>query len=358
MKRSRLGAWLLVALVLAGSAAALFQRELSEALFARAVAARADGPLTRLEDGLHLFLCGSGSPLPDPGRAGPCIGVVAGDRVLVIDAGSGSARNLARAGFPLGRIDQVLLTHLHSDHIDGLGELMVQAWVGGSRQQPLIVSGPAGVDQVVQGFNTAYRVDAGFRIAHHGEQVAPPGGFGGISRTVELPGGERTAVLLESADLRVTVVAVSHQPVEPAFGYRIDYKGRSAIISGDTRYDEGLAAAASGVDVLLHEALQPTLVGTIGSQAAAAGRRTVSRIMADIPGYHTSPEDAARLAQRAGARQLVLYHIIPPLPSRLLHPAFLGDARQQFDGELVVGFDGLLISLPADSRDIRRMEAL
>ena len=120
-----------------------FQRQIGEAMFLRAVEENVGKDrAAELPDGLHVFVCGSGSPMPDPLRAGPCLGMVAGRQVIVVDAGSGGPRRLARMGFPVGRIEKVYLTHLHSDHIDSLGELMLQAWVGGSRGQSLPIAGP------------------------------------------------------------------------------------------------------------------------------------------------------------------------------------------------------------------------
>lgn len=108
-----------------------------------------------LPDGLHVYLCGSGSPMADADRAGPCLGVIAGDTRLIVEAGAGSMRVLGRMGFPVGRTDRLLLTYLHSDHIDGLGELMVQSWVANARAAPLPVSGPPGTIEVAERIKTA-----------------------------------------------------------------------------------------------------------------------------------------------------------------------------------------------------------
>jgi ribonuclease Z len=130
-----------VLLVAVAAGAFLFQRQIGEAIFRQAVAENVGRDRgAELPDGLHVFMCGSGSPMPDPARAGPCVGVIAGSHAMVFDIGSGGARRLARMGFPVGRLEKIYLTHLHSDHIDGLGELMLQAWVGGSRSTPRLRS--------------------------------------------------------------------------------------------------------------------------------------------------------------------------------------------------------------------------
>ena len=359
MKRKHLAFVAFAAVVLFGLAAAsffMFQRQIGEIMFRQAVAENIGRDrAAELPDGLHVFVCGSGSPIPDPDRAGPCLGVVAGSRVMVFDAGSGGPRRLSRMGFPVGRIERVYLTHLHSDHLDSLGEVMLQAWVGGSRKQPLPIAGPEGIGEVVGGFNAAYRIDSTYRTAHHGAAVADPAGFGGVAEVIPAPTGPgNTAVVLDEGDLRITVIAVDHKPVSPAFGFRVDYKGRSVVISGDTTYSADLVAASKGVDVMLHEALKPEMVAEMRDAAAAKGVNNIAKVMGDILDYHASPEDAARAAKDAGAKSLVLYHIVPPLPSAMLNAAFLGDAPGIFSGPIKVAEDGLLISLPAGGTAINQ----
>ena len=346
----RIALWAVLAVVLAGGLVWMFgQRAIGEALYARAIAARAGAdPSAALPDGLHAYVCGTGSPLPDEHRAGPCIAVLAGRTGLVIDAGSGSVRKLGAMGFPMHDLEAALLTHLHSDHIDGLGELMLQAWMAGGRGTPLPVHGPPGTAQVVEGFGAAYAIDKDLRIAHHGTETARPGGFGGVAREFtpeELEGG----IVLDEGGVTVRAYRVPHEPVEHAFAYRVDYKGRAVVVSGDLRHHPPLADFARGADVLFHEALNPALVGQIGKAAAAAGNQGGAKIMADIPSYHATPEEAAQVAEAAGVRALVYYHMIPAPPLELLEAAFLGDAARHFGGRITVARDGLLVSLPAET---------
>ena len=334
-------------LLLAGAGAYLFKRQIGEAALQRAIAQNVGvDRAAALPDGLHVYLCGTGSPMPDPARAGPCIGILAGERAFVFDVGSGSVRVLGRMGFPMRKLERVYLTHLHSDHFDGLGELMLQAWVAGGRDAPLPIAGPPGVEELVSGFNTAYRVDSSYRTAHHGAEIANPSGYGGVAEIIEAP-TENTRIVFQDDVLTIRAFTVSHAPVAPAFGYRIDYKDRSIAISGDTAYSANLASAAEGVDVLFHEALSMEVVRAMNVAAAQRGEAATAQIMTDIQDYHASPLDAARAAQEAGARELILYHVIPPLPSPLLYDAYLGDAPRAFEGRMRVGEDGMLITLPA-----------
>jgi ribonuclease Z len=353
---------ILVALVglalLAGAGAYAFKRQIGEAALQRAIARNVGvDRAALLPDGLHVYLCGTGSPMPDPARAGPCVGVLAGERAFVFDVGSGSVRVLGRMGFPMTKLERLYLTHLHSDHFDGLGELMLQAWVVGGRDAPLPITGPPGVEDLVSGFNAAYRIDSSYRTAHHGPEIANPTGYGGVAEIIETP-TEETRIVFQGEDLTIHAFTVSHAPVAPAFGYRIDYKGRSVAISGDTAYSASLASAASGVDVLLHESLSMDLVRAMNAAAAGRGEGGTAQILTDIQDYHASPMEAARTAQEAGARELILYHVIPPLPSPLLNAAYLGDAPSAFSGRMRVGEDGMLISLPVGGDDVRITRAV
>ena len=304
--------------------------------------------LADLPEGLHIALAGTGSPMSDETRAGQGTVIIAGKRIFVVDAGSGSPKNIALMGIPVGEIERVFLTHLHSDHIDGLGELMLQRWANGARLEPLPVHGPAGVEQVVAGFNLAYGPDRGFRIAHHGEDIVPPGGFGGRAETI-LPAGPGEFVVYDEGGVRVTAVGVQHAPVEGAVGYRFDYAGRSVTLSGDTAYSEDLARLAEGSDVLVHETLNTDMVSLMEEVLTEAGRPNLAQIMADIPSYHATPVEAAEVARLAGVKALVFSHIIPPVPTRFLNAYYLDGVSDVFGGKVVLGEDGMLVSLPSGS---------
>lgn len=303
-------------------------------------------PTADFADGLYVFIGGAGGPLPDPLRSGPTLGILAGDQAFIIDAGTGGLRNLTQMGFPVGQIDHVYLTHLHSDHIDGLGETLLLSWINGDRDSPMPVTGPLGTQTVTDGFMQAYRLDSQHRTEHHGVAVANPRGFG--AQAIEIEGLDRQ-VLRDEGDLKITAFTVDHAPVKGAFGFRIDYKDRSIAISGDAAYSPNLIAQSIDVDVLFHEALNPEMVATLGRAAEKNGAANLAKIMADIPDYHTSPHDAARAATEVRADALVLYHIIPPLPTKALDRMFLGDARDVYDGPITVSRDGVMVGLPSGS---------
>ncbi|MGD0143935.1 MAG: MBL fold metallo-hydrolase [Rhizomicrobium sp.] len=295
---------------------------------------------------LSVLLCGTGSPLPDSRRASGCALIAAGDRLYVVDSGLSSVRNLLLWRVPLEKVDGVFLTHFHSDHIAELGELRLQTW-GAGRRTPLKVYGPPGVEDVVAGFNQAYSHDADYRTLHHGEKFLPREDVDMVA--VPIPMNGATAPVFDTAGLKVTAIKVHHDPVKPAYGYRFDFDGRSVTISGDTSYYKPLAVAARGSDVLVHEAQSNELVGILGAVLSAAGHPRPAKIMHDIPDYHTTPVQAARIANLAGAKLLVFTHINPPLPNFLAERAFLrGVSAVRPDGWLL-GRDGTLIRLPGHS---------
>jgi ribonuclease Z len=306
-------------------------------------------PIAQLGGGLHVVLCGAGGPMPAPERSGPCVAVVAGESLVVFDAGSGAARNLARMRLPPPRVGAVFLTHFHSDHIDGLGELATLRWPASGNTSPLPVFGPEGVRGVVEGLNRAYALDRAYRTAHHGEAIAPPAAGGMLARPFATPGPEEAVEVFEDQGLRVRAFRVDHAPADPAVGYRIDYAGRSVVISGDTARSESLLRNARGADLLVHEALAAEIVGAMREGALAAGNERLARILIDIPDYHTTPVEAAEVAQAAGVRHLLYYHVVPPLLLPGLEAAFLRGVSDAYAGGVTLGRDGTRVTLPSGS---------
>jgi len=315
-------------LLLVGSAAVyVFRAPLSLAVAKHVAASRmAVDTLKVLPDGLYVGLCGAGSPMPDDKRMGACTAVVAGKRLFVFDTGNGSTRNLGKMGFVHGHIEAIFLTHFHSDHIDGLGELLMQRWVSTGNASPVPIYGPPGVEKVVEGFMWAYGQDGHYRTVHHGDATVPASGFGAVAKPF----------------------------IAPTDGHvRINYKGRSVVISGDTVKSAAVQREAKGVDLLVHEAMSTRMMALLEQGAATAGRPNVKKLMADIVDYHTSPEQAAEIARDAGVRYLLLNHTAPPLPLPGLEKAFLGDAPGLFNGPIQVGSDGDFFTLPVGSTQVK-----
>lgn len=357
MKRFLLGTLLVLLVVIAG--AVVFRRGLVLALMERQAARTMGASLVSdLPDGLHVVLCGAGSPLPDPARSGPCVAVVAGKRLFVVDSGAGSSKTLGRTGLPQGAIEAVFLTHFHSDHIDGLGELLLQRWVGGQHHEPVPIHGPTGVEEVVAGIDREYAQDRTYRVAHHGADTVPPSGAGGRAVPFTPPPAGEAVTLLQDGDLTVRAFTVEHEPVKPAVGYRFDYKDRSVVLSGDTKKSTNVALFAKDVDLLVHEALAPQLVQVLIDAAGRAQRPNIGKIATDILDYHTTPVEAAEIARDAHAGALLFYHIVPPLLIAPLEGIFLEGVAETYPGPVVIGTDGTIVRLPAGSDTIEFDELL
>jgi ribonuclease Z len=347
------------------------QDRIVQSAMTRQVAKAARAPYLA-DDALHILLCGTGSPMPDMTRANACAAVIANGQVVVIDAGPGAWSRLAAANIPGARIDTVLLTHLHSDHIGDLGEVATQSWLGG-RKAPLDIYGPpappasehttdaegdtfgvAGTEAVVKGFADAYNSDAEFRIAQ-GHELVPTEAARMIGHDVPRPGAEEAVTVYDRGGLRISAFLVNHDPVEPAYGYRIDYGGRAAVVSGDTGRVANMVRFSRGADVLVHEALSRDLVEMLAKALDASGNTRAGTMAREVEAYHTSPVEAAGIAKEAQAPLLVFTHEVPPLRNALMRKMFMRGVKEARggSGKTILGKDGLLISLPKGSKDIK-----
>jgi ribonuclease Z len=348
-------AFALLAAAAAGFAVVWYVPAVQDALIRRVAEQRLLAPadLAFDDDTLSVLLCGTSSPLAHATRGHPCTAVIAGGRIYLVDVGPDAWTQLALWRVPADRIEAVLLTHLHSDHIGDLGEINLQSWVGG-RPGPLPVYGPVGTGRVVRGFAEAYAIDSGYRTAHHGAELLPPAVSGMDAREVPIAGETgASATVLEKDGLKVTAYLVHHEPVAPAFGYRFEYKGRSIYVSGDTAPHASLIAAAKDVDVLVHEAQANHLVKIIENVARDAGATRQAKILSDIPTYHTTPVDGAKLAKAANVRLLVYTHLTPPPINALMERMFVRGVDDVGGPTWILGDDGLVVELPTDGTEIR-----
>ena len=374
MRRLAIAVCVLIAVAAVAFAVVWFVPSVQDALIRRAMVnqiAKADGAAAFKDDALHILLCGTGSPIPDPKRADACTAIIAGGHVVIIDAGPGAWAKLAQANVLAAQIDTVLLTHLHSDHIGDLGEIAVQSWIGG-RKIPIEIYGPpapdayklpqdvegdtfgtAGTADVVEGFAQAYNSDAAFRIVHHDTEHMPPEGARMIGHDIPKPGAEEAVTVLDEDRLKIQAFLVSHDPAEPAYGYRIDYEGRTAVVSGDTKKVQNMVRFAKDADVLVHEALNPQMAEMLAASLDQAGHTRQAKMTRDTLDYHTSPVEAAGIADEANVKLLVLAHIVPALPNALMRHMFMRDvSAARGSGDTLLGRDLLLISLPPNSKEI------
>lgn len=310
-----------------------------------AQAPRPGGDIKMLSDGnLHVILCGTGSPLPDAERAGSCTAVIAAGQVILVDAGPGSWRKAVLSNVPGQSLSSVLLTHFHSDHIGDLGEAMTMSWTNG-RAAPLDVYGPDGVEQVVRGFNEAYGLDKGYRVAHHSAEFMPPAAHDMIAHVLTVKDGK--SLVFEKNGLKAYAFAVDHRPVAPAYGYRIEYAGRAVVITGDTVACDNVTRQAQGADILIHDAMAKAMVSLAAAAMDGQGQKRTAKLLRDILTYHASTTEAAKAAADAKVGTLVLTHLVPVPANVGGERPFLTGVSETFAGKVVVGKDGLRFDLDA-----------
>jgi ribonuclease Z len=277
---------------------------------------------------VEVTLLGTGSPLPSADRAGPSTLVRAGDAVVLVDCGRGVVMRLAGAGlFPVG-LSAVLLTHLHSDHISDLNDIVTTHWVMSPEDTALAIFGPPGTGQVVDALLAMLGPDQQYRLAHHDDLRNPPN----VEIAEVEPGAE-----FSIADARVSVHRTDHRPVTPTVGYRIEHAGTVAALAGDTVPCPELDVMCADADLYVQTVIRTDLITAIPSAR-----------LQDIIDYHSTVEQAAQTAARAGVKTLVLTHYVPPMaPGQEAEWRDLAAAH--FDGEIVLGDDLTVVAAP-DSR--------
>ncbi|NJN51436.1 MAG: MBL fold metallo-hydrolase [Gammaproteobacteria bacterium] len=335
-------------LLLAAAASAIYYSAAGQdAVFRRLATVVMDPGAPDTFDGLRVVVCGSASPLGNnPDRAQACIAVVTPEHFLLFDVGAGSVARMRQAQLPMARVTGVFLTHFHSDHIASLPDVNLNSWVAG-RKDNLDVYGPPGIDSVIEGFNLAYALDRRYRVKHHGEDLLPPGA--GPMHAVDITPGD---VAWQDNLLKVTSFEVNHSPVWPAVGYRVDYRGRSVVISGDTNASENLFVAAKNADLLLHDALSRTLLDPMITTAREANQSRMAKIMTDVIDYHADSTSIEARAREAGVRQLVLYHLVPVPMNALTEKMF----SRGLASTTILARDLQTFDLPTDSTQINIRE--
>jgi ribonuclease Z len=257
-------------------------------------------------------------------RFGASTLVQAGNQTLLIDAGRGALQRLTQARVPWRDVTGVLLTHLHSDHVVGFPDLFLTGWLMPGRNAPVHVWGPEGTTDMMAALTKAFAED--IRVRSENEGANPDGA---ILEATDV----REGVVLDTDGVRVTAFAVEHGALKSALGYRIEYGGRSVVLSGDTRVSENLVRHAAGTDLLIHEVLVPEILRRAGVPA--------DRI-SGIAASHTTPEEAGGVFARVRPRLAVYSHVCPPGTTE----ADLRDAtRRTYDGPVELGEDLMVIEV-------------
>ena len=267
---------------------------------------------------IDITLLGTGSPIPSPDRAGPSTLISADGEHFLVDAGRGVLMRLAAIGIGAQQLSAVLLTHLHSDHITDLNDVITTRWVMTFEPTPLTIVGPVGTKHVVDHLLASLGPDIAYRLAHHDDlDHEPP------VHVIEIETGE---VPLTGATT-ITAGQTDHKPVEPSVGYRFDSAGHSVVVAGDTVPCDSLDALCRGADALVHTVIRKDIIANVPIQR-----------MLDTLDYHSSPAEAGATATRAGVSTLVLTHYVPPIAPGGENE-WVALAASEFEGRVELGAD-------------------
>lgn len=273
---------------------------------------------------IRVTLLGTGSPAPVMERFGPSILVEAGEQKFLFDAGRGSLQRLTQTNVKYREIQGVFFTHLHSDHVVGFPDLWLTGWLTGQRIAPLKVWGPKGTKKMTANLEKAFEFDIKSRIS---DDTGSPDGI--VIKAEDIKEG----VVFEKDGVKITAFEVDHERVKPAFGYRIDYAGRSVVLSGDTRYSENLIRYSKGVDLLIHEVVSPEVLARLKFPAELAKT---------IISYHTTPEQAGEIFSLVKPRMAIFSHIIQPVATE---QDIIPPTRKTYNGAVELGEDLMVIEV-------------
>ena len=282
-------------------------------------------------DDFRVTLLGTGTPIPSVKRFGPSTLVQVGGETFLFDCGRGATQRLWQLGIELSRVSTLFLTHLHSDHIVGIPDFWATGWlrqVWGGRQKPLSVYGPRGTRDMMDNFRKAFAWDIEVRSK---EQPRPTTGFDAVVTEID------EGLVFEGKGIKVVAFEVDHGPTNrPTYGFRIEYDGRSVVLSGDANPSDGLVRAAKGAD--LH--IQQVVMGFNTGPGQARGQRT-------------DPEQAGLLFSQTMPRLAAYYHIAFFSPPGIAEPNeqdLIAATRKTYSGPLVVGED--LMTFGVGKKDI------
>jgi ribonuclease Z len=273
---------------------------------------------------MDIVLTATGSPLPDANRAGPSTLVKAGDTHILVDAGRGVVMRMAGAGSLPGMLAGVLITHLHSDHVCALNDVITTHWVMTQGNVALPIHGPVGTAQFVERQMQALEADIGYRIAHHDVLTRPP-----QVEVTELEAGDSFAI----ADVQITTAATEHAPARPTIGFRLDHGGVTAALVGDTLPCDGVDDLARDADVYVQTVIRRDIVEMIPNE-----------MLQDILDYHSGVVEAAQTAARVRAKRLALTHMVPA-PTAEQYPEWVARAAEHYDGGIIIGDDLTTITI-------------
>jgi ribonuclease Z len=335
----------LFALLVGGMALAYLNRD---ALADRAIQARLqqkpDTSFITDKEHIRVLICGTGSPEASAAKAQACTLVSAGGKMFLFDVGDGAVRSLAQSKIPINQLERVFITHFHSDHFGDLGTLINSGWIWG-RKSPLEVQGPIGMQRVLAGLGEAYALDEGYRSANMPHLAQNRSVAFGVPLEVEFAEGQRAVRVYDKDGVTIDATLVAHDPVKPALGYVLKYRGKKVFISGDTEVSPVNFDAMRGADLAVHESYAAHMVRRAIPQMKKLGMDFEAEVATRTIPYHADNIALAKQANEAGVKHLLLTHLIPYPDSFIVRQMYLQGMTEHYKGKLTVAEDGMVLVL-------------
>ena len=297
------------------------------------------------DDLFEVMFCGTGTPRFNKDRAQPCLMISAGNQNILFDAGQGALWSMEKMKAPWQKLNAVFITHLHSDHMSGLGEVVQNGWVAG-RSNAVDVFGPVGIENVVDGFRQVYQEDIHERLKTFDNNVKKNiDHIWGEIKEITV-NDELAHVVYDKDGLIVKAFRVDHPNWGYAYGYRIEYRGKTVVFSGDTRETNAIVTHSQGADLLIHEAYNKNLMDRVATLVDELNLTYDSKTVNNIAAVHTETIALSKLAQQAQVKSLVLTHMIPPIPAiGVAESYFMKGMSDFYRGNLSMARDGTRIKL-------------
>jgi len=259
-------------------------------------------------ESIYVYTIGTSSPIPSE-RVQTGTAVIVKGHFFIFDVGDGVVRQAENMGLPLDRLDGVFITHYHSDHFMDLAALPSRSWLMG-RSENLHLYGPDGTDSISQSIKGYLHLENKYRVDHHGPETMDISKVHVIAHEFKNVQNSKEIVYHQDG-IKITAFDVNHEPIEPAVGYSIEYKGKKVVISGDTKKNDLVLEMAQDADLLLHEVILNSLLQQLEAGLEENGLERNKKIIHDIQDYHTTPAEVAEIAAKANVKKLVLHHYAP-----------------------------------------------
>lgn len=298
------------------------------------------------KENIVVVTVGTASPIPGE-RAQTGTAIFVNGYFFMFDVGAGVVQKSENMRLPLDELDGIFLTHFHSDHVMDLPNLINRSWLLG-REDDLHIYGPDSLNAIVKAANDFLAFDNQHRVDHHGLEIMDISKAEAIPHEYHIPQNSKE-VIFQQDGITITAFDVAHEPIEPAIGYVIEYKGKKVVLSGDTKKNDLVEEMAQDCDLLVHEVMLMSFQQMLEAELTKAGMDRNAKIIFDIQDYHTDTKEVAELAKNANVKKLVLNHLAPAPDNRFIKNLYLEELKA-FEGPIHLANDGDVFIVDGESK--------